>query len=68
VSAVRGALRAAAAATRVAVDVRDLHWYGGLALAAFAPSWRLAVVGAVLALHALLAGVFAAWAAKRKGD
>ena len=50
-----------------AVDMRDAHWYGGLALVAFAPSWRLAVVGAVLALHALLAGPLAAWTVKRGG-
>lgn len=36
------------------LDLQDAHFYGGLALAAFAPSWRLAVVGAALALHAWL--------------
>jgi hypothetical protein len=59
-AAIRGALAAVWAAT----DARDVFWFGGLALFAFASSWRLAAVGGALALHALLGPVLVAWAAK----
>ena len=49
------ALRVALAAAWAAVDARDVHFYGGLALAAFASSWRVAAVGIALALHAAVA-------------
>jgi len=36
-------------------DGRDAEFFGGLVLIGFAP-WRLAVVGAVLVLHAVFGG------------
>jgi hypothetical protein len=58
------ALRGALAAAWATMDARDAFWFGGLALFAFASSWRLAAVGAALALHALFGPVLVAWAAK----
>lgn len=48
-----------------AVDARDVQFYGGLALAAFAP-WRVAVVGAALALYAAFGGALIARLARSK--
>ena len=59
----RGSLRwvrGAVASAWAAVDARDLQFFGGLALFAAAPTWRLAAVGAVLALHAALGGALVA--------
>ena len=52
--------RRIAAAAWAVFDARDVAWFGGLLLFAFAPTWRLAVVGAVLALHAVLGGALVA--------
>ena len=48
-----------------AVEVRDLQFYGGLALAAFAP-WRLAIVGAALSAWAALGGALIARLARKE--
>lgn len=45
--------------TALDVDLQDVHFYGGLALVAFAPSLRLVIVGAVLAAHAWLTPLIA---------
>jgi len=55
-----------------AVDARDLQFYGGLALAGaggtrISGPWTCVAIGAVLVLHAVLAGPLAAWTAKRGG-
>lgn len=55
-----------------AVDARDVQFYGGLMLAGMggwrlSPAWSCVAVGAVLVLHAVLAGPLAAWTAKRGG-
>ena len=52
--------RRIAAAAWAVFDARDVSWFGGLALFAFAPTWRLAVVGAALALHAAVGGALIA--------
>jgi len=59
------AFRAALAAAWAFWDARDVHFYGGLALVAFAP-WRLAVVGAALATYAIFSGALAARMARGK--
>jgi hypothetical protein len=47
------------------LDARDLEFFVGLALIGFAP-WRLAVVGAVLVLHAVFGGALVARLARGK--
>jgi len=56
----RARARQIAAAAWAVSDARDVAWFGGLGLFAFAPTWRLAVVGVVPALHAAVGGALIA--------